>query len=175
MYKPIHDDQINRLILKPRFKVTVIASQKTVLKDFRETFNSGTCLYCSKITGHHIVLDIQENQSHFWSPQLHLEVEKTIDKATVIKGLFGPKPQVWTFFMFLHFAVAIAFLVFLVIAYSNYTLSKDYSFALTIDIILPIIWFIFYIGGQLGKKKGHKQMQELHDFLMTNLLKYKTG
>jgi len=74
--------------------------------------------------------------------------------------------------MFLHFVVAIAFVVFLVIAYSNYTLDKDYSFAFTIDIVLPVIWLVFYVGGQLGKKKGYKQMQELHDYLMGTLSKY---
>jgi len=172
MNKPIHNNQINRLVLKPRFKVSVAASQKTVLEDFKGIFNSGTCVYCSKITGHHIVLDIQEKQSHFWSPQLHIEIEKKSEDTSVLKGLFGPKPQVWTFFMFLHFAVALSFLVFLVIAYSNYTLDKDYIFALTMDIILSVIWLVFYIGGQLGKKKGYKQMQELHDYLMEALSKY---
>jgi len=172
MNKPIHDNQINRIILKPRFKVSVKMPQKAVLKDFEASLNSGDCPYCSKIIGHHIVLDVPEKQSHFWSPQLHLEVEKITDKTALIKALLGPKPQIWTFFMFLHFVVAIAFLVFLVIAYSNYTLDKDYSFALTMDFILPIIWLVFYIGGQLGKKKGYKQMQELHDYLMGALSKY---
>ncbi|MFK5890381.1 MAG: GTP-binding protein [Flavobacteriaceae bacterium] len=170
--QPIHGNQVNRIILKPRFKVSVDAPQKAVLKDFEDTFKSGNCPYCSKIVGHHIVLDVPIKQSHFWSPQLHLEVEKDNDKTTVIKALLGPKPQIWTFFMFLHFAVAIAFLIFLVIAYSNYTLDKDYGFALTMDIVLPVVWLVFYIGGQLGKKKGYKQMQELHDYLMETLSKY---
>jgi hypothetical protein len=172
MNTPIHDNKINRFILKPRFEVTVEAPQETVLKDFKDTFNSDICPYFSKIVGHHLVLDIPEKDNHFWSPQMHVEVEKISDDKTLLKALLGPKPQVWTFFMFLHFAVAIAFIVFLVIAYSNYTLNKDYSFALTMCIVLPVLWLLFYVFGQLGKKKGYKQMQGLHDFLMESLSKY---
>lgn len=172
MNQPIHNNNINRIVLKPRFEVVVRASQEIVLRNFKDIFESGICIYYSKIVGHHLVLDIPENENHFWSPQLHVEVEKKDEETTIVKGLLGPKPQVWTFFMFLHFAVAISFLVFLVIAYSNYTLDKDYGFALTMDIILPIIWLVFYIGGQLGKRKGYTQMQELHDFLMESLSKY---
>jgi len=151
----------------------VKAPQDAVLKHFKKVFNGDTCAYGYKIVNHHIVLDIPKKESRFWSPQLHLEVNKDTDKTTLISALLGPKPQIWTFFIFLHFIVAITFIVFLVIAYSNYTLDKDYSFALTMDIILPAIWLMFYIGGQLGKKKGYRQMQELHDFLIGSLSKYK--
>ena len=169
--QPIHGNQVNRIILKPRFQVSVKKPQKDVLKDFKVSLKREKCPYYSKIVGYHIVLDIPENQSHFWSPQLHLEVEKDKDNTTLIKGLLGPKPHIWTFFMFLHFVVAITFFVFFVIAYSHYTLDKDYSFELTMEIVLPVIWLIFYIGGQLGKKKGYKQMEELHDYLMQILPK----
>ena len=43
---------------------------------------------------------------------LHVEIEKE-DGTTVVKRILGPRPKIWTFFMFLHFIVAIAFFVFL--------------------------------------------------------------
>ncbi len=173
MNKLIHHNQVNRILLKPRFKMQVSQSQNKVLRHLEAKLSLKNNEFDYKIVTHHIVLDIKKEANHFWSPQLHLEIERQTDSSSVIKGLFGPKPQVWTFFMFLHFAVAISFIVFLVIAYSNYILNKDYSFALTVCIVLPIIWVIFYIFGQLGKRKGYKQMQELHNFLMVTLSKYK--
>ena len=71
--------------------------------------------------------------------------------------------------MFLHFAVAIAFLVFFVIFYSNWSLKQDYTLAMIMCIILPIVWVFLYFFGQLGKKFGYNQMVELHDFLMNTL------
>jgi len=169
MNKSIHNNQINKILLKPRFKVLVPKKQQEVLSHLESELKLKNNTFDYKIVSHHIVLDIKREANHFWSPQLHLEVESEADNSSVVRGLFGPKPQVWTFFMFVHFAVALIFLVFLVIAYSNYTLDKDYSFALTICIIMPILWIIFYIFGQLGKKNGYSQMLELHDFLMESI------
>ncbi len=166
MNKPIHHNQVNRILLKPRFKLLVSKSQKTVLEYLETKLSLKDNKFDYKIVMHHIVLDIKKEENHFWSPQLHLEIEKETDKSSVVKGLFGPKPQVWTFFMFIHFAVALIFLVFLVIAYSNYTLNRDYSFALIVSVIMPILWIIFYIFGQLGKKKAYPQMLQMHNFLM---------
>jgi len=172
MNKPIHGNPVNRFILKPRFKEPLKASRKSVIELLKKYFKTSDCKYDSKFIGHHIVIDIPEKDKHFWSPQLHIEIENETADTSILKGLFGPKPQVWTFFMFIHFAVALMFFVFLVIAYSNYTLDKDYSFALTMCILMPVLWILFYVFGQLGKKKGHVQMQELHDFLMGGLSKY---
>lgn len=171
MNKPIHGNKVNRIILKPRFKERLKVPQETVLKTLKKHFSKADCKYNTKFVGHHLVVDVPEKERHFWSPQLHVEVEKEGDKTSVLKGLFGPKPQVWTFFMFVHFVVAVAFFVFLVIAYSKYTLDKDYNFALTMCIILPVLWLIFYVMGQLGKKKGYTQMLALHDYLMEGLSK----
>ena len=101
----------------------------------------------------------------FWSPQLHIEVEKNEADGTVVRGLFGPKPQIWTMFMFIHFAVAVAFIVFAVMAYSKYLLKEDYTVSLILCLAMPVLWFVLYFLGQLGKKKGYGQMLALDDFM----------
>ncbi len=169
MNKPIHDNQINKVLLKPRFKIEVDESEKDVLSKFKENLKDTDCKFSSKISDHHVIIDIPEKENHFWSPQLHIEIEKDENKKTIVRGVLGPKPQVWTFFMFLHFAVAIAFLVFFVIFYSNWSLKQDYTLAMIMCIILPIVWVFLYFFGQLGKKFGYNQMVELHDFLMNTL------
>jgi len=171
MNKPIHGNAVNRFILKPRFKETLKASQESVIELLKKSFKADNCKFDSKFVGHHIVIDVPKEDKHFWSPQLHIEIEKETDATTILKGLFGPKPQVWTFFMFIHFAVAITFFVFLVIAYSKYTLDKDYSFALTMCVLMPVLWVVFYVFGQIGKKKGYTQMLEIHDYMMEGLSK----
>ena len=165
MNKPIHDNKINRVLLKPRFKIERRESTEAIIDKFKDEFATGTCAYCSKIVDHHIVIDVPKEEDHFWSPQLHIEVEKNEEDKTIVRGLFGPKPQVWTLFMFIHFAVAIAFMVFLVMAYTRWNLKQDYSFPLIMTIALPVLWIILYILGQLGKKKGYGQMLELDDFM----------
>ena len=169
MNKPIHDDQINKVLLKPRIKIEMNENEEEVLNKFKNNLNNSDCKYCSKITDNHVIVDVPENEDHFWSPQLHVEIEKDENKKTIVRGVLGPKPQVWTFFMFLHFAVALAFVVFFVIFYSNWSLNQDYTFAMIMCIVMPIIWIALYFFGQLGKKFGYNQMVELHNFLMNTL------
>ena len=166
------EEQKNSAIyLRPRFKMDFDETQQQVISKFKENLKEENCKYCSKIVDGHIVIDVPKDENHFWSPQLNIEIEKTESEKTIVKGLFGPKPQVWTLFMFFHFAAAVAFIGFLVLAYVQWSLKTDNSFALIMVIGLPILWIVMYFLGRLGKKRGHKQMDELHSFMMRTLNK----
>ena len=67
--------------------------------------------------------------------------------------------------MFFHFAVAFAFIVFLIMAYTKYSLKQDYQFSMYMCIAMPILWILFYVFGQLGKKKGYSQMIALDAYV----------
>ncbi|MDT8416642.1 MAG: GTP-binding protein, partial [Lutibacter sp.] len=144
-------------------------SQQKLLTKFQSNLKNATCKYCVKVIDGHIVIDIPAEENHFWSPQLNIEIAQVEENKSVVKGLFGPKPQVWTMFMFIHFAMAVAFIGFLIAAYVQWTLKSNYGFSLSIVILLPILWVVMYFLGSLGKKRGHKQMDELYGFLMKTL------
>ena len=65
--------------------------------------------------------------------------------------------------------IAVAFVVFLVMAYVQYSLKNDYQFAMYMCIAMPIILVLFYVFGQLGKKKGYNQMLEMDEFVKETL------
>jgi len=159
----------NKIYLKPRFKLRVKLSRKSVLNKFKKAFIDIDNRYISKVIDNHVVIDIPKEKNKFWSPQLHLEILDDVNDNSILKGLFSPKPQIWTFFMFFHFLVGTAFFFFLIIAYTKYNLHKDYSLYLILCLITPIIWILLYIIGQLGKRKGHGQMEEIFNFLMKTL------
>ncbi len=163
------------VFLRPRFSIECNQPQDAILKKFQENLKSGDCLYCSKIVGEHIFIDVPKEKAHFWSPQLHIEIEEMPGDKTVVKGLFGPKPQVWTLFMFVHFILGIAFLSFAMMAYSKWSLKSNYTFALTMVIVIPIIWIFLYFLGQMGKKSSKNQMEALHDFMWNTLEKGKNN
>lgn len=157
--------------LRPRFKIDIAESQKKLLTKFKDDLNDDTCKYYSRIVDSHIIIDVPKEEDHFWSPQLNIEIEQINNQKSVVKGLFGPKPQVWTLFMFIHFAVAVTFIGFTIMTYVKWTIKQDYRFSLIMVIALPIFWFILYFFGRIGKRKGHKQMDELYTFMMKTLEK----
>lgn len=171
MNNPIHDNQLNRVWLKPRFKIEMAETEEVIINKFIHSLKEKNFKYPNKIVDNHVVIDVPPENEHFWSPQLQIEIEKGENEKTLVKGLLGPKPKVWTFFMFLHFFVAITFCVFLVIFYTKWSLNQDYGFSMIMCIIMPVIWVILYFSGQLGKRFGYDQMLELHDFMMEALSK----
>jgi len=163
------EEKNSDVFLRPRFKFDLAESQKDLIEKFEKNLEEAECRYCGKIVDGHIVIDVPVKENHFWSPQLNIEVEKIDEKRSYVKGLFGPKPNVWTLFMFFHFAVAVAFIGFSIMAYVQSTLGRDYKMALVVVIALPVIWILMYFIGRIGKKTGRKQMQELYVFLMQTL------
>ncbi|MDD3723557.1 MAG: GTP-binding protein [Lutibacter sp.] len=161
----------SELHLRPRFKLHFNESQQKLITKFQSNVKNTNCNYCVKVIDGHIVIDIPAEENHFWSPQLHIEIEQVKENKSIVKGLFGPKPQVWIFFMFIHFVMAIAFIGFSIMAYVKRTLKSDYKMALIITFVLPILWIVMYFLGRLGKKRGHQQMDELHGFMMETLNK----
>ena len=73
--------------------------------------------------------------------------------------------------MFIHFAMAVAFIGFSIMAYVKWMLKADYKFSLIVTVAIPILWIVMYILGSIGKATGHKQMNELHEFMMKTLQK----
>lgn len=165
MKDDLDTNRLNKILLKPRFKLEIREDMATISEKFSDEFARGASKFSGKIVDHHIIIDVPKNEEHFWSPQLHMELENDEKAGTLIKGLYGPKPQVWSLFIFIHFAVALTFMVFVVLTYTRWSLEQDYSFALLMSVIMPILWFVLYFIGRLGRKKGAKQMFEIDNFL----------
>ncbi len=165
------EEKNSEVFLRPRFRIDFEESEKDLIERFKNNLNDGECKYCSKIVDQHIVIDVPFDEDHFWSPQLNIEIVKGESSESIVKGLFGPKPQVWTFFMFLHFVVGITFLIFLTLLYVRWAFESSMVFPTIMVITLPIIWLILYVFGRWGRRQGKEQMEELHSFLLKTLSK----
>jgi hypothetical protein len=163
----IQEKRNNEVFLRPRFSIDLKENSDELLKRIAIYLKSDACKYRSRVVDNHVFIDIADKKSHFWSPQLHFEVIKGDDNSSTLKGLFGPKPQVWTLFMFVHFIVGTLFLGFGVLAYVRYRLGESLVFPIAMLVSLPLIWVLLYFLGSIGKETGKNQMKELHDFLIT--------
>ncbi|MEM5567021.1 GTP-binding protein [Psychroserpens sp. AS72] len=158
----------NDIVLRPRFKFNVNQENTSILDVFEDTKNTQKEFIVSRIDDH-IFIKIPKAKQHFWSPQLHLEINENENKSSIIYGLFGPNPTVWTLFMFFHFIVAGLFIGFAIWAYVNWSLGYDFAMQLFVTLFTIVVWFALYFGGRLGKKTGMAQMHELHHFMRDTL------
>jgi hypothetical protein len=156
----------SEIYLRPRFTIDLNENHEDIIRKFSTEFGSEKCLFPGTITDGHIFISVAEKEEHFWSPQLHLEILEQTEKTALLKGLFGPKPQVWTLFMFVHFVIGISFLAFSGLLYTRYSLQGAIFFPLAMVITLPLLWILLYFLGKIGKDTGKKQMYDLHEFMI---------
>jgi len=157
--KPIPND----IVLRPRFQLELMYAKEDLLQAFED---SQLKPFLVKRLDEHVFIKFNKKHTHFWSPQLHLEIDEIDRKSSRIFGVFGPNPTLWTFFMFLHFGVATVFIILSIWAYSSAALDKPYVLQLSLMGFMTVLWFVLYFSGRLGKRKGKPQMQELYRFMM---------
>ncbi|WP_434036879.1 GTP-binding protein [Formosa sp. 4Alg 33] len=158
----------NDIVLRPRFNIDLPHVNEAILSDFEALKNTQTDFVISRVDNH-VFIRIPKHKQHFWSPQLHLEINELEHNTCRLHGLFGPNPTVWTFFMFLHFIVVMLFLGFGVWGYSNWALHTSYGLQLGVCIAMIVLWFALYFIGRAGRAKGKTDMKLLHDFMKSNL------
>ena len=74
------------IFLRPRFVLSSGKSQEKILKSFEETRNNNAQKFIVKIIDEHVFIDVSEKDSHFWSPQLHLEIIQKEDKTEIARN-----------------------------------------------------------------------------------------
>ncbi|MEZ4969640.1 MAG: GTP-binding protein [Flavobacteriaceae bacterium] len=153
----------NEIVLRPRFQHSLKGPARPVLQLFQEV---DTPPFIVKVSDHHVFIRFNKAETHFWSPQLQIEIVDQADGHSTIYGLFGPNPTLWTFFMFVHFGVASLFIIFGVWAYSNNALGKETGPQIGLMALMIITWIALYVLGRIGKRKGRPQMHQLHKFMM---------
>jgi len=72
--------------------------------------------------------------------------------------------------MFLHFIIAGVFLIFGMIAYSNWSIKQPFLFDFVIMAIMVVLWFALYIQARINRKKCLPQMENLEQ-LMNKVLR----
>ncbi|APZ46219.1 hypothetical protein BW723_07875 [Polaribacter reichenbachii] len=156
----------SEVFLRPRFTIDLDKNCKEILERFSDALKNENSSIIGNIVDGHVFIKVSKKEEHFWSPQLHLEIIEKTSESSFLKGLFGPKPAVWTLFMFIHFVIGISFIAFCMLLYTRVSLNESLFFPVLMMIVLPIIWLLLYFLGKIGKNTGKHQMRKLHSFMM---------
>jgi len=161
----------NEIVLRPRFKFDVEINNEDLLSRFESKKNNQNNFIVTRIDDH-VFIRFPKDQQHYWSPQLHLEINEKENCSSTVHGLFGPNPTIWTMFMFFHFIVAGLFIAFAIWAYTNFTLDNPYAMQLFLTLFMVVIWFALYLIGRMGKSKGENEMSALNNFMKKTIMNF---
>lgn len=120
------------------------------------------------------ILKIPQTDRHYWSPQLTLSLEQDESEhgsITMIRGLYGPRPNVWAVFFMSYAALGILSLFAAVIGLSRIMLDQSAGILWAIPAMAAVA-LVLYLVAQAGQKVGAEQMFRIHHFY-EGLVKHK--
>jgi hypothetical protein len=133
------------------------------LSSFQLRLQQPDCPYTGRIIqNRHIILRITPEERHYWSPVLAVDAHPHPD-GTLLRGYFGPHPNVWSLFVALYAGTAFATLLACMYGFSQWMIqeSPQALWALPIGLLL---WAGIYGVALMGQRLAQAQMLQLRDF-----------
>ena len=153
--------------LRPRFKTESDISSKHIQLNIKNLIDHPSSPCNGIFVPDFITLKIKHKDLHFWSPQFTLSFSETEGK-TVIKGLYGPDPSIWTIIALGYGATSIIGLCSLLFGLSLLSLNKD-PWVLWITVLMSVFAVILYLISHFGQKLGVEQRFRIHQLLEESL------
>ncbi len=152
--------------IRPRFEFTVPFTEEEVLIRIKDLMEKSKADVTGGVADKHIILDIPPRDRHYWSPQLNFRVEPNTEDASksVVKGLIGPRPAVWSMFMFIYFFVGTIGFFIAIFGFSKWSLGEYSNFVLALPIAI-VFMLTAYLTGKYGERLGQDQIEILKQFV----------
>ena len=113
----------------------------------------------------HVWLSIPAIEKKYYSPRLHIEIEDKQNSSYDLHCTFGPDPNLWTMFMFLHFFLAVIFIGIIINLYTNLTLHNSNTLSYVLLVFIILIWIGLYVFARFSRKQGGTQSKQLLEAL----------
>lgn len=157
-----HPDISMKIALRPTCYYDSEKNRDQVFKKIKQQLNESTGQLEGVVIQDYAFIRIAKSFQHYWSPELQITVRED-ENNNKVRALYGPKPIVWTMFMFFYgLVLSISFF------------GGIYGFIQWwLDMPAPFLWFIpggfaglilVYAAALYGQYKGKEQMEILKKF-----------
>lgn len=148
--------------IRPRFKIITPRSEADIAASFRAQLANSTSGCTASINLGFISVFIPQAAQRYWSPQLTMTIESS-EEGQVIRGLYGPKPTIWTMYMFFYFVLSTLLVFVSIIGFSNRSLGLPAGMLWWIPILL-LLFIGLRLAARFGERLGRDQLRLLQDF-----------
>ena len=152
--------------IRPRFAFSVLYTPDQVLARITRRLKDSHAPVVGHVIDNHVVLDVPQRDRHYWSPQLNFRVEpdEEMPHHSMVRGLIGPRPAVWTLFMFIYFSVGATGFFVSAFGVSRWMLGEFSYLVLALPLAI-LIMLTAYRAGKLGERLGADQVDVLKEFV----------
>ncbi|MDF1697984.1 MAG: hypothetical protein P1U56_19205 [Saprospiraceae bacterium] len=150
--------------IRPRFEIYSkyeVEELKTIMKT---ALASEDAPCTGKVRFGYVSMYPNDEDKHYWSPHLSVTIEKDESgNGSILRGLYGPFPAVWTMFVFVYAIIALAIVIALVIGFANMSIDESSAILWAVPFLVLLFASMYYVS-YFGQKKGHDQIEDIHHF-----------
>lgn len=167
-----HETTLDKMRTRPRFKIYSNLKQDDYKDALQNYLDLNKDVFAGNINRETANIYVKTKDKPYWKPYLALRTENSDDNI-VIRGIFGPSSEVWTFFMFIYFGLSILWMVFITLWFVGTQINTDdYDWALSVSFITLGLVLLMYIASKIGQQKAKNEMKLLRQFAIDSTLKH---
>lgn len=153
--------------VRPRIREEVAYNAIEVKKKLTQSATEYQNQLLLSSVGNHVNINIHPQVHHFWSPQASINIEE-IENGSIVRGIIGPKPNLWATFMVVYVFGIAAFFITAAIGYSYITMNKS-GIMLYISPIFLLIILANYLVIITGKSLAKEQSLLIQKFISDSI------
>lgn len=153
--------------MRPRFRTIVPCHPDKALEAFRMRLQQADCRFTGSLLLHHLSLTVKPEDRHYWSPVLNIDVE-ACEQGSLLRGHFGPHPNVWTLFLALYASVVFSTLFVCTFGYAQLMMGQS-PWAFWCLPLAAVLLLIIYGVALAGQGLAQAQMEQLSSFFERNV------
>ncbi len=159
---------IDPIVVRPRFKLYSALKEQEVIDHILKKIEDDPTV-TGKIRHNKIDISAPKKELHYWSPELHINIEKSEFKdGTCLNCMLGPQHNVWATFVAIYTLIGLITFFGGMFALVKLQLGTVSNWLLLFPIALLLVAGVYLIS-YLGKKKGHPQSIHLLKFLYKSI------
>jgi len=145
--------------IRPTFSIPLWPEPDPAMEELRNRLADTPHQECTRSKGRCAYFFVMEEERTLWSPHLSVQVE-ALGEGSLLRGRFGPHPELWTLYMFSYTAVGFLATMGLILAFVQWQSGMD-PWGLWIGGSGLAGMGGLYLVSAIGQKLTRHQMEEL--------------
>jgi hypothetical protein len=150
---------MDRPRMRPTFSIPLEPDADSAMATLRERLKGTEYEECSRSKGRCADFFVKEEKRRVWSPCLSVQVEPARE-GSLLRGRFGPHPELWTLFIFSYGALGFLAVMGLMLGFVQWQSGMDPWGLWGAAVGFPGMALLFALSAT-GQRLSSQQMEEL--------------
>lgn len=161
-----HKVPIKTLRSRPRFKVYTLKTKEKFISKIQKHLARHEGKLDGYANGEVAMIRVVTDQDQYWKPEVQIRIEQDENNGNflAVRGVIGPRPNVWTLFMFMYGFAGALFVTMGTFVLSEYIVKGESNWLWSLFLAAGIALTAF-LASKIGQYISRDQLKTLYSFI----------